>query len=86
MNDEKKEEVSFVDVEAWRNEAEECAKKLQKGRGVRVIGRLKQDRWEDPEGNPRSKLKIVAEHVYIKNIPRPAEGDKEKKDDILVAV
>jgi single-strand DNA-binding protein len=33
---------------------------------VRVVGRLKQDRWEDPEGKTRSKVHIVAEHVEFK--------------------
>jgi single-strand DNA-binding protein len=30
------------------------------------VGRLKQDRWEDPEGKTRSKVHIVAEHVEFK--------------------
>jgi single-strand DNA-binding protein len=33
---------------------------------VRVVGRLKQDRWTSPEGQPRSKVSIVAEHVEFK--------------------
>lgn len=61
-------EVSFFDVETWAKLAESCAEYLEKGRGVRVVGRLKQDRWQDAEGNPRSKVKIVAEHVEFKPI------------------
>jgi single-strand DNA-binding protein len=33
---------------------------------VRVVGRLKQDRWQDDEGNGRTKIKIVGEHVEFK--------------------
>jgi len=33
---------------------------------VRVVGRLKQDRWMSPEGQARSKVQIVAEHVEFK--------------------
>jgi single-strand DNA-binding protein len=61
-------EVSFFDVETWAKLAESCAEYLEKGRGVRVVGRLKQDRWQDQEGNPRSKVKIVAEHVEFKPV------------------
>ena len=59
-------EVSFFDVEVWAGLGETCAEYLKKGRGVRVVGRLKQDRWSDTEGNPRSRIKIVAEHVEFK--------------------
>jgi single-strand DNA-binding protein len=56
-------EVSYFDVETWARLAEVCGEELAKGRGVRVVGRLKQDRWEDKEGKMQSKVKIVAEHV-----------------------
>ena len=59
----------------WNRLAEVCKEYLAKGRGVRVVGRLKQDRWEDPEGKTRSKVHIVAEHVEFK--PRPAEKPEE---------
>ena len=65
-NDELQKEVSFFDVEVWSRLAERCADELHKGRGVRVVGRLKQDRWQDTEGNPRARVKIVAEHVEFR--------------------
>jgi len=60
---EKKEEVSFFDVETWNKTAERCLEMLEKGRGVRVMGRLKQDRWTDKDGRKQSKVKIVGETV-----------------------
>jgi single-strand DNA-binding protein len=59
-------EVSFFDVSTWTRLAEVCGEYLKKGRGVRVVGRLKQDRWTDPEGKPHSRVLIVAEHVEFK--------------------
>lgn len=59
-------EVSFFDVEVWSRLAEACAQNLKKGRGVRVVGRLKQDRWTDTEGKHHDKIRIVAEHVEFK--------------------
>jgi single-strand DNA-binding protein len=59
-------EVSYFDVEVWGNLAVNCDTYLSKGRGVRVVGRLKQDRWKDPDGNQRVKVKIVGEHVEFK--------------------
>lgn len=70
-------EVSFFDVETWSGLAERCAQELGKGRGVRVVGRLKQERWVDTEGQTRSKIKIVAEHVEFKPIFNKEKADEE---------
>lgn len=56
-----KEEVTFVDCEAWGTTAENMSKYLTKGRQVYVEGRLKLDEWEDQSGQKRSKLKVVIE-------------------------
>lgn len=65
-NEAMQKEVSFFDVESWAKLAEKCGDQLEKGRGVRVVGRLRQDRWTDADGKNRSRVKIVAEHVDIK--------------------
>jgi single-strand DNA-binding protein len=59
-------EVSFFEVETWAKLAENCYSMGRKGRGVRVVGRLKQDRWSGPDGKGRSKVTIVAEHVEFR--------------------
>jgi single-strand DNA-binding protein len=59
-------EVSFFEVETWAKLAEACNNLGKKGRGVRVVGRLKQDRWTGNDGKPRSKITIVAEHVEFR--------------------
>jgi len=59
-------EVSFFEVETWAKLAEACNNLGKKGRGVRVVGRLKQDRWTGNDGKPRSRISIVAEHVEFR--------------------
>jgi single-strand DNA-binding protein len=66
VDNETKQEVSFFNVETWAKLAETCNQYLAKGRGVRVIGRLKQERWTTPDGQNRERVKIVAEHVEFK--------------------
>ncbi len=61
-------EVSYFDIEAWAGNAENCLKHLCKGRGVRVVGRLKQDRWIDDDEKNHSRIKVVAEHVEYKPV------------------
>jgi single-strand DNA-binding protein len=75
-------EVSFFDVETWSRLAESCSNLGKKGRGVRVVGRLKQDRWNGPDGKPASKVVIVAEHVEFKpefKKDRPDEGTDDEE-------
>jgi single-strand DNA-binding protein len=85
QDDELQKEVSYFDVTTWNRQAEVCNEYLTKGRGVRVVGRLKQDRWEDAEGKTRSKVHIVAEHVEFKpkfknDSAEPAEGQEGSGD------
>ena len=61
-------EVSYFDVEAWGKLADSCRSMLVKGSGVRVVGRLKQDRWNSEDGKARSRIKIVAEHIEAKPV------------------
>jgi single-strand DNA-binding protein len=57
-----KEEVSFIDVDAFGRQAEVIAQYLKKGRPFLVEGRLKQDTWEDKNTHQKqSKLKVVLE-------------------------
>ena len=81
VDEEKQEEVSFFDVETWSRLAQRCADELMKGRGVRVVGRLKQDRWQDKDGNPRSRTKVVAEHVEFRR-PRRDPGEESEMDGV----
>jgi single-strand DNA-binding protein len=60
-----KEDVSFFDCEAWNKTGELVMQYLKKGRSVLVEGRLQQDRWQSPEGQSRSKVKIVVENIQF---------------------
>jgi single-strand DNA-binding protein len=66
---EKKEEVSFIDIVTWARTAELCAEYLKKGRPVFVEGRLTQDRWEQPDGQKRSRIRVTAERVQFLGSP-----------------
>ena len=68
LDGERTEEVSFIEAVTAGKLATVCAAHLTKGRGVRVVGRIKQERWKDAEGNSRSKVVIVAEHVEFQPV------------------
>ena len=71
-------EVSFFDVEAYGKMAEYCVDKAKKGRGVRVVGRLKQDTWKNNEGKTVSRVFVVAEHIEYKPMKKTdADANEE---------
>jgi len=63
---ERREEVTFVDVTLWARTAEVAGEYLSKGKQVLIEGRLQLDQWEDREtGKQRNKLKVVAENMTM---------------------
>ena len=67
---EKKEEVTFVDVDIFGRTAENVAQYMKKGRPIMIEGRLRLDQWDDKQtGQKRSRLGVVAETVQFLGSP-----------------
>ncbi len=63
---EKREEVTFIDVEAYARVAEIIGEYCKKGKPLFVEGRLKLDTWDDKTtGQKRSKTKVVVENIQL---------------------
>jgi single-strand DNA-binding protein len=61
-----KEEVTFVDVDAFGKTAETIGQYLKKGRPILIEGRLRYDTWEDKQTKQkRSKLGVVLENFQF---------------------
>jgi single-strand DNA-binding protein len=70
-----KEEVVYVDVEAWGKQGETIAKYTTKGRPLYVEGRLRLDQWEDKNTKEkRSRMKIVLEQFQFLGDGRAAQA------------
>jgi single-strand DNA-binding protein len=76
-------ETGFFDVEIWAKLAEQCYNSGHKGQGVRVTGRLKQNRWAGQDGKSYSRITIVAEHVAFK--PEFNRDNSNSKDAGILA-
>ena len=62
QTNEMKEEVTFVDIDAFGRQAETIGQFLKKGRPILLEGRLKLDQWDDKTTQQkRSKLGVVLE-------------------------
>tara|TARA_R110002020_G_scaffold149240_2_gene325475 strand:- start:447 stop:875 length:429 start_codon:yes stop_codon:yes gene_type:complete len=65
------EETTFVNCEAWDSGAETIAKWFSKGDQIIINGSLKNEKWEDKEGNKRSRDK-----VRVSSFEFPPRGKK----------
>jgi single-strand DNA-binding protein len=73
---EKKEEATFVDIDAFGQQAETICQYMKKGSPMLVEGRLRLDQWDDKQtGQKRSRLMVVLESfTFLSAGNRPAEG------------
>jgi single-strand DNA-binding protein len=71
---ETREEVTFVDVDAFGKQAETIAQYLRKGSPILVEGRLRLHTWEDKQTNQKqSKLRVDLETFKFVGSTQPRE-------------
>lgn len=87
MGEEWNKEVSYFDVEAWSTLAKRMSEQISKGIGVRVVGRLKQQRWVAEDGTTKSNIIIVAEHIEVRPSAFKVESaaDELERDEVVAA-
>lgn len=56
-------ETDFINVTAWRQLGELCAKYLAKGRKVCVVGAIQTRTYEAQDGSKRNAFEVVADEV-----------------------
>lgn len=72
-----KEEVTFVDIDAFGRQAETLGQYMKKGRPIFIEGRLRLDSWEDKQTNQkRSKLGVVLESFQFLDSGGKPAGDE----------
>lgn len=71
------EETLFINVVAWRHQAELANDFLKKGSAVLIEGRLRSRQWETQQGDKRTTIEIVANRIQFLD-SAPKTGDKEE--------
>jgi single-strand DNA-binding protein len=79
-----KEEVTFIDVDAFGKPAELIAQHFTKGKPILFEGRLRQDTWETQTGERRSKHVMVLENFHFIS-PGRVEADSVHPSSIPVS-
>jgi len=71
-----KDDVLFMPIVVWREQAERCKERLKKGSPVSVEGRLRAREYEDKGGQKRSVLEVEARRVQFL-APGPEAGGED---------
>jgi single-strand DNA-binding protein len=72
---ESKEEVTFVDVDAFGKQAETLSNYMRKGRPIMIEGRLRLETWDDKQTQQkRSKLAVVLESFQFLDFRGAEDG------------
>ncbi|MGA1707015.1 MAG: single-stranded DNA-binding protein [Candidatus Nanopelagicaceae bacterium] len=80
---EEREETTFFDCECWGSMAETISKHFNKGRPIFIEGRMKQDTWEDKDGQKRSKMRVVIEGFqFVDSKPSSQTSQKNVLEEI----
>jgi single-strand DNA-binding protein len=81
----RKEEVTFVDVECYGPRAEAVGRFFTKGRSIFVEGRLKLDQWESKEGEKRSAIRVVLDNFEFVDSKQESAGMSERQPSVNIA-
>lgn len=74
-----REEVSFLEFEAWAKAGETISKYCEKGKQLYVQARAKQETWEDKDTQKkRSKIKFIVDGFQF--IGGKQDGDKGRSE------
>ena len=77
--DEWQSEATFVRVQLWGNRAVKFAELVKKGQSVYVSGYLRQESWENQEGQKRVAFSIAARDFQL--CQRTAKNSKNNQDE-----
>ena len=53
----------YFDILMFSRDRKDPMEKIRKGHWVLIEGKMKQRRWETPEGQSRTKVEIIADYV-----------------------
>ena len=56
-------DVDFISIVAWRQQAEFVCKYFKKGQAILICGQIQTRPWTDKQGNKRTAVEVVADEV-----------------------
>lgn len=63
-------QADFIDIVAWRQQADFVSKRFQKGSMIAIEGRLQTRNYQDKNGNSRTAVEVVANNISFAGAKR----------------
>ena len=63
-------QADFIDIVAWRQQADFVSKYFQKGSMIAIEGRLQTRQYQDKNGNNRTAVEVVANNISFAGAKR----------------
>lgn len=67
-------QVDFIDIVVWRQAADFVCKYFQKGSMIAVDGALQSRNYKDKQGNSRTAVEVVANHISFAGPRKKPDG------------
>jgi len=77
---EQQEETLFINIVAWRKQAELANDFLKKGSAIIIEGRLRSRQWESSQGEKRSTIEVVAYRIGFLDVLEKAETEETTEE------
>lgn len=75
-------ETDFLNIVAWRAQAENCSKYLKKGSKCAVVGSIQTRSYDAQDGSKRYVTEVVADEVEFLSSKNDSGFGADKKDDV----
>lgn len=62
-NQEGQREADFINIQVWKNQAENCSKYLTKGSLIAIVGRIQTRSYDNEKGEKRYVTEVVADKI-----------------------
>lgn len=73
-------QTDFIDIVAWRQQAEFVSKYFTKGKPILVCGSIQSRNWQDKEGNKRTTIEVVADELTFVESGGSGTGGGARRD------
>ena len=82
---ERRQETEWFNIVAWNRLAEQCNQFLAKGKLVYTEGRIHTRNWEGQDGQPHTRMEVIANRVIFLDKKGASASSDEKAEDSSTA-
>lgn len=79
-NQEGQREADFINIQVWKNQAENCSKYLTKGSLIAIVGRIQTRSYDNEKGEKRYVTEVVADKITFLDNKKDGQATETESD------